>query len=325
MAIQSTASPQSVFDTVDDFLGPRDRRFFGEGFKRAVHRFTDIVVEVDDDQSGTISATLAVDYPADWSRKGANDQKAHLSTVDILAIGARLIETYLDRGQGLSESDRADTKLESVSIRAGVTPVEDELESFPATARIQRFDAAEISGRVSSVAQCTIGPMVMRCNVRHRKGTGGRQADHAQYGPVPAVPSLFADDFTLRQQFLESVTVDSARQLAHATVRIQSPNEHMTASALAIDAFVVGLQLGQVLLYSLDNLSRASSKTLWMRRTTIECREHATIAIPTTVAHTRLENSRLIEKSKNQVWRSADIVCEFEQVEMRCSVAHQIN
>jgi hypothetical protein len=89
-----------------------------------------------------------------------------------------------------------------------------------------------------------------------------------------------------------------------------------------IDCFVTALQLGQVLLYELDGVSRAESSTLWMRKTVLELVTAKPVTGPIP-AHVVLEDSTLLN-SRTGIWRSADIVTEFHGIRLRCSVAHQI-
>jgi len=323
-AVEAVVINQRSFDTVDDYLGPRDQRFFGEGFKRSTHRLTDVDIDADG-HGGTVAATVCVEYPVDWSKKGQNDQRAHLSTVDVLVLGARLIETYLERVHGLTSSQLDGAVLEHASIKAGSTPVEDDLARFPAVAHITSAKASDGTS-VITVSECEIGTLSLRCQVRHHSGTQAPSTMTSQH--IDALsdlgPRLFAENFRSRKQFLDAVRIDPQRQQARSVVRIESPQMHLSSSALAVDTFVVGLQLGQVLLYELDGLDRAASGTLWMRRTTFECRDETAMRAVVAPAVTRLENIKLIEKSPNQVWRVADIVCEFQQLKTRCSVAHRI-
>ena len=90
-----------------------------------------------------------------------------------------------------------------------------------------------------------------------------------------------------------------------------------------IDSFVISLQLGQVLLYELDELTRAGSETLWMRQTTIVADtpyRPAAGAIPVAAA---LHDSRLVT-ARGARWRTAAIVGRTQGLTTRCAVAHQL-
>lgn len=331
MAGSDTVLPQISCDSIDDYLGPRERRFFGEGFKRAVHHLADVRVATAADGTGVVSATVAVDYPADWSRKGEQDQRAHLSTVDIMVLGARLVEVHLRYARGLDREQLRAAALERVRIKAGSAPVEDGLTGFPARARITGSAPAP-DGSVTTVAECVIGTMRLHCELRHAAGTPAPDPNATPAGFTDAElrelldegPHVYAEEYTLRRQYAENVTAVPSESRADARVRIDPALPELPASALVVDAFVIGLQLGQLLLYELDGISRADSNTLWMRLTEIECRDNGVPRVPVAPVTVRLDNRRLIEKAGHEVWRAADIVCAFQRIDMRCSVAHRV-
>jgi len=322
MAANSTAPGPALLGSIDDYLGPRAQRFFGEGFKRAEHRISEIRV-VD----GAVSANVTVGYPADWSRKGDRDQRPHLSTVDVLVLGAWLAEIQLAQVSGLTPAQRADAVLIRADIKAGTTPVEDELSGFLVTAGSPVVTPSS-GGLVRSVFECVVGTLTLRCEIEHEPGVPN--AEPAEFGTPEELlgeggPRLFAEGHTSRRQFVEDVVADVAGVTADAAVRIETlGGTALSASALTVDTFVVGLQLGQLLLYELDSVSRARSNTLWMRRTVLDCARPAEPRAPRGPVTFRLENTKLLENSKGQVWRAADIVGEFQGVRLRCSVAHRL-
>ncbi len=93
--------------------------------------------------------------------------------------------------------------------------------------------------------------------------------------------------------------------------------------ATAVDAFVTGLQLGQVLLYELDSMRRGASNTLWMRNTHMTLTEPGDDLIERVPLTTAIENPKLIEMSGG-VWRTADIVAELGGTRFTCAVTHQL-
>ncbi|MFI0264771.1 AvrD family protein [Streptomyces sp. NPDC017056] len=91
-----------------------------------------------------------------------------------------------------------------------------------------------------------------------------------------------------------------------------------------IDAFVAALQLGQVLLYELDGLTRAQSNTLWMRST------HITRAGASRPWHgsepitTSLQAAKALPTAAGETWRTADVVSAVGDLTVRCAVAHRL-
>lgn len=275
--------------SIDDHLGPRERRFFGEGFKRVQQTLSNI--EIGENE---IRATAGVVFPREWSRKGDIDQRPHLSTIDVLLFGARLSELYL--GGGLKPV------LRRVQIKAGKAPEEENLEAFEISARVK--ETVEYQGRLLTIFDCQVGSLTVTCEIEHDKG---ERSD---------LEALELDVHDLgKRQLITDVVLDGER--ARAQVDIDGGE-----TVSMVDTFVIGLQLGQALLYELDGVSRAESNTLWMRKTSLELIDSRPVTGPIEIEAV-LEESRLLE-AKTGTWRSADIVTEFHGIRLRCSVAHQI-
>ncbi|MEV5387740.1 AvrD family protein [Streptomyces sp. NPDC052721] len=336
MPVSGSISPKLFHRSVDDVLGPRERRFFGEGFKRAEHRVWHVSVAPGPDQTARADARVSVRYPPDWSRKGDADQRPHLSTVDVLVIGAQLSEVHLAHVLGLSPDQRARAVLQRVRIKAGTSPVEEDLADFAATAQlVATGPSGQAAGLFVSTVECVVGTLRMRCEIRHEAGVPNQAP--GSYASLRDLlgdprPRLFGEGFTARRQFVEDVVVDPRTREAAAAVRVTTRQDVPSPAAglegahhdraSAIDAFVIGLQLGQVLLYALDDVPRARSNTLWMRETVLQLDPLRAPLPATSTVTTRLERCKRLETSKGEVWRSADIVGEFLGVRLCCSVAH---
>lgn len=321
--------------SIDDALGPRERRFFGEGYRRARHRIH--AVRLAGGEGGDLTARAQVAYPADWSRKGEMDQPPHLSTIDVLVLGAETAELCLAHTLGLDDEARARARLVDVRIKAGTRPVEQELADFPVSARIIeiRPDGADRANVLTTV-ESTVGTLRIRCRIRHESAavdtSAGSYASPDQLLGDPRL-RLYGEGFKGRGLLVEDVEVDHAVSGARALVRMVAdpravPSRGLdalhAAAASPIDCFVVGLQLGQLLLYGLDRVPRARSNTLWMRETVLELDPDRAPAARSGVADTRLELSRLLRDGKGRTWRSADIVAGLGGIRLRCSVAHSL-
>ncbi|HEU5160772.1 MAG TPA: AvrD family protein [Streptosporangiaceae bacterium] len=360
----------SSISSIDDVLGPGEERFFGAGFKRAEHSLTAVQITGADgvDRLGSVAARAAVGYPADWSRKAGIDQRPHLSTIDVIVIGAQLSEMLLAHAYGVDRARRRRMVLRRIHVKAGTRPVEDDLSDFPAAARVigtrpvraaadtantaaDTIDGAGGDAAIdlyTTITECTVGTLRVRLEIRHEMG---------RTNPAPgffgspdellgdARLRLFGAGYKAGRQLIENIDVDSAGHAARACVRMlatrrptgradpgdglaAAPGEGLEAThraaASPIDGFVIGLQLGQLLLYELDRVPRARSNTLWMRETVIDLdlrRRPLPALAPTTAV---LDQPRLLENSKGEKWRCADIVGEFQGIRLRCSVAHRL-
>jgi avirulence D protein (AvrD) len=323
--------------SVDDYLGVSATRFFGAGHRRVRHLLTDLVVGRDDDGVGFACATAGVNYPTDWSRKAGGPLRPHLSTIDALLFGVQLAEACLTHRYRLDAEQRRAMWLRRVDMKAGTRPLEDGLHAFPVAAALHGTtpDAGSLCGHVSVVA-CEVGPMKLRCVVEHGVGPDDdppsiryRSAD-ALLGPAPVRP--YGSGFADRRQLVEDVTLDLRDWSARAQATVQPTSATGQAEGIEgryqpavsmVDAFVISLQLGQVLLYELDRLDRASSNTLWMRRTTIETttsRRPGTAPFPVAA---ELTECKLLTV-RGATWRTADVVADVQNIRTTCAVAHEL-
>ncbi|MFD5539682.1 AvrD family protein [Streptomyces sp. NPDC127079] len=335
-SVLSVAEPPYLAD-ISDYLGAPERRFFGEGYRRARHRLTGFhIPEAADEAAGTerprLGATAQVVYPSDWSRKGDVDQRPHLSTVDVLLLVAQLTEALLVAHLGLTEGELATVWLARVRIKAGSRPVEEDLSGFPVTACVAERLPAPRPGRARTAVEATVGTLRVRLEADHPDVRPGERP-----GTEPVVRAGgYGDTHRLGGQRVESMQVRPGTNVATADVRLtegpdgplggmegeQQPSVHL------VDAFVTALQVGQVLLYELDRVERAASDTLWMRSTLLET---TTPHRPRTAAdggplplRVELRDALLLGNRHGETWRRADIVAHLADITVVCSVAHRL-
>jgi hypothetical protein len=332
--LSPAAAPLYLAD-VSDYLGAPERRFFGEGYKRARHRLTDFHIPEADGAAAEVprlGATAQVTYPADWSRKGDVDQRPHLSTVDVLLLGAQLTEALLTGLLGLTGPEMATVWLARVRIKAGSRPVEDDLSGFPVTAYVADRLPSPQPGRARTAVQATVGTLSIRL-----------EADHPDVHPTKSVeatasaPStgVYGDAYRLGGQRIENVLVRPGNNSATADIRLTGLETdtsglegELQPSVRLVDAFVAALQVGQVLLYELDQVPRAASDTLWMRSTLLEA---ATPHRPRTASdggplplRAELRDAVRLTNRHGETWRRADIAAHLADISVVCSVAHRL-
>ncbi|MEU9196364.1 AvrD family protein [Streptomyces hundungensis] len=313
--------------SADEFLGDRKNRFFGEGFKRVTHVLTDITVRPTAlGIPGRIDATAGVRIPGTWSRKGESHQRPHLSTIDAMAFAAQLTGLYLAHTRGLGRQDSF--VVRSLSIKAGSAPDEDGLDRFPAHAQHIATGPADRPGHQLTVTDCRIGSLTVRVEAEHTDSAVQVGSD-GTYGvpeflPGPWNDAPFGASHHGRHQLLRDIRADGVAHTASARLDITTDIEGTRPAAqppTMIDLFTACLQLGQILLYRLDGVDRATSNTLWMRRTTIS-------PVPAHAAddgRLRVELAKPTElPTEDGVWRAAKITAGYAGMALTCHVAHRL-
>lgn len=319
-------------ETVDDYLGNGEKRFFAAGYRRVGYTFGEVTVAVLGTGS-TLATTIGLRYPADWSKKSSGvDLRPHLSTIDAILLGVQLSEMCLVRTFQPDTAKHRAMWLRKIKIRAGRTP-EEELDNLPAGARLltTRPDPASRCGFVSTV-ESQVGAMRVRCEIEHAGGEihGGRSV---YWGPDallgPAETRYYGTGFSRAGYRIEDLAVDVEALRATGSVHLEPAaagagiEGAYQPAPTAVEAFAAGLQLGQILLYELDAMERSGSNTLWMRTTLIEISRPDREFTAATPIATSVHNADLVEMNGG-TWRTAEIVSELGGIRFTCGIAHAL-
>ncbi|WP_159944511.1 MULTISPECIES: AvrD family protein [unclassified Nocardiopsis] len=331
---------QKSISTVDEILGPGEKRFFGSGFRRVDYRYHDTKVSAEPDQQKVeVTSGMTVRYPEDWSRKGTERKIVpHFSTIDALVAAAELSELCVTGRSGNGDPETSSAWLRSVRILAGGTPME-ELDRIPLRAvRRSLAPLAEDPSWSVSVVDGTVGNMRVGCEVIHRTGTGPR-GEHVYSSPDDVLGEAgdryFGKGFTSRRQEIRNVVVDPNGLRARADLSLHQDGPYARSgtgleadyqpSVSMVDGFVTALQLAQIMLYDLDGIRREDSNTLWMRQTVLRAARPNRPAGADRVGVTTTITEPALIRMGGFPWRTGDIVGEFDGLRVTCSVAHRLN
>lgn len=335
---------EQLYRSIDDYLGPSETRFFASGYRRARYDVRDLTVTSDGDQE-TVTAAVSVAYPADWSTKAERtDLRPHLSTIDVLVLAVQLSEAHLAHACRLDGSQRRASRLRKVSLRAGQVPQED-LDGMSASAVQRSTTPVRGSEQAVSVYDCAVGALRARVEIVHplphppvsrKRDTAARRIGrHESLAAVlgPAGERYYGDGFQRRRQLIQDVAVDMEALAATALVRVEPTAEinvpaegiegDLQPSFSMIDGFVASLQLGQVLLYELDTISRERSNTLWMVRTVLEAADGSRPCTGPLPARMAISRKHLVSL-RGGTWRNVDFEGACGGITLRASFAHQL-
>ncbi|MBG7464639.1 avrd-related protein [Pseudomonas aeruginosa] len=230
----------SFYQGIDDFLGKRESRYFGEGYLRSDQSIRDF--RIHHNESGLHFSCLgSVCLPELWSQKGDSQQTPHLSTIDVIELSvASLRRLFQSTLHGVVVPA---TSIKRIKITAGNSPVESDLDSIGITGHVRSDHGGEY------VVDIQIVNMTLEIAFSHGLG--------------PHAPALSSEK--------QPVKVHNVMALAHeeqavAFAMVKSEHSDVNQSWSLSSCFAAALQLGQTLLYELDGVSRAESNTLWMKR-----------------------------------------------------------
>lgn len=339
---------------IEDLLGPARDRYFGEGYRRVGHELRDVVIDLDPDGAGGVSALAWIGYPADWAVKRPGvDLRPHVSSLDTLVIGAQLCEAFLVHRYCLDPGQRRRMWLRRIDAKAGQRPQE-ELAGFEVTARLRDVRRLENRpGTYASTFDCRIGSMRLRCEVGHEMTVAlPRPGRYVDIGQVlgPAARRYYGSGYRDRRYELRDVGVDSCNSYAECVVQplgggAPAPGCDGAPASIGLEAeyqpcvtmaesIMMTAQLSEVILYRTDGLDRSRSNTMWLRSLRMERPDppaRQTGAEPGAAQSNRAPFTGSIAVSKSRVvelggarWRIVDMVAYCEGIEQTHSLAHEL-
>lgn len=324
----------SRYEHIDEILGDGKSRFFANGYKRVEATLDDVSLFADGIMG--LKATLSVIYPTDWSKKQQSiDLPPHLSSIDAFVIAVRLNEIYLTAYFGLNEEMQSRAWVKAFSIRTLGRP-QVSLECLPVSLRhvTTALDAGTVCRHVTTT-RCILGALEVECEIEHNAqalrfdAQGRLDMAVANYGGN----AYFACGYKRYERHIESVLLDFIRKQATAIARVDDTGSSEMASLVGlqsayrpsltfVDAILIGAQLAQAILYKVDQLDRAETNNLWMRRISASCR---TPFLPTNafIAAIHICDTRTLKRG-DSVWRVADIEAAIQGIHGVYSVAHEL-
>lgn len=300
--------------SIDEQLGAAHSRYFGAGFSNVQHTLDPMFVA---EYEGNFR--VRVSYPDEWSIKGTNSPPAHLSSIDAMVIAARMVENWAE-GNGLV-SHLQYGWLSRCELKPGPSAVEVSAE-LPATLTLESKRSLRES--VDELCfSCLIDSFTVLLRVHLPRSVTDVTAEALG-------ASYFATGYQEAQRKLERVTLLGGGH-AECTVSIECQSEqpasgleaeHGTAVSF-VDATLIAAQIGQVLIYDLDQMHRDETETLWLRRATFERSKPPEAEHFSGTADVRLAKTNRIARG-TKVWRSADFTAQINDVHVRYSLVHEL-
>lgn len=318
-----------IYPSINDILGPSENRFFSSGYRRSECRITDLILCASGEREYCFEAIASISYPKDWSiKEHSMDMRPHLSTIDMLTLSIKMIETYLMGCFDQSSTDVNRISFRELSIHAGNKPQEN-LDNIPITVKLRCSEPTKDDpSRCISTYECHAGYLRAVCQVEY--SCGKTKSGIFKYCSINNISddirsSYYDRGYKEQMHIISDVKLDIENMIATSNVEIvvnrKQRYDSWPETVSYIDAFVICSQLAQSLLYSLDNVTRDETSTLWMIRThfseTLQCAEK------TLKAKAIISSSLIIELNGNR-WRNAEVVGTLGNKIVKITFAHAL-
>lgn len=340
------------FECIDEILGPKEDRFFGKGFGKVIHNISnidiksdllgeyitvnDMNVKVDSNIKGYVKAKGTLAYPNDWSLKSEDvELKPHLSSIDALILSAQLNEMYLIHKYNLDDNERRKMWLRRCTITAGSCPQEN-LSNFDiCTLHIETKELSESLCSNISIFESHIGSLIVRSEIEHTAKnicTENIHFDRCIDILGDASKRYYGNAYKLSEHTINKVKINTKDEIVESLINVKQTNNNnlpsdgieavYRPSISMVDCIILSGQIAQAYLYSLDDVSRAESNTLWMRKVTLESTAPYQ-PCDSFISSTRVLKNKLLNV-KDKYWRTANMIGEFRGIKINYSVAHEL-
>jgi len=223
------------------------------------------------DYTVTSTARCSAEVDGSWSSKGDRQPAPHASTLDAIIMANAMAQHYCQDVLGYSDAEIARLYPARVAVRAGSEPAP--IDSLSLSANLEHIPGASPAELIFRV---TVANLEVRLTLV--------EVDPSQFGK-----RLFGDGPSIggvcrpRETVVEDlVLTDDATQI-EATAYVQKARESHAQCGLGqrvsdwmqlSEALLISAQICQVMIYQHDQIDRAESENLWMRRIDLELFPH---------------------------------------------------
>ncbi|GAB2023003.1 AvrD family protein [Pseudolactococcus yaeyamensis] len=312
---------------VDEILGDKEYRYFGNGYKNVHYDILNLSLEPE-----KITAFTTIHYPLAWSKKDTPKELVpHLSTIDAAYIGLQLSEVFLITLLDLKNILRNQMFIKTLHLKAKNGVLEDlskvSCEISYSVVTGEPYDKHQFSGQIGNIAfyseielpPCPVRPLVKKCYEEVDEILGDSQDRY------------FGRLYEHTKHYIKNIETDCDKFTSQADIHVENQvfniDKHYGIDTFhlsnfqpsVIDCIVAIAQLSQVLIYEMDDLDRKNSQTLWMRNVKID-RKRVTESEyhPSSI---QVEKSKMI-KMRQEKWRMVDLEGKFFNYQFRYSLAH---
>lgn len=261
------------YQDIDEVLGDKRERYFGEGYRR-VNYHVNSVTKLSDD---TFQLKLGVCYPRDWSsKKHGKVSPPHLSTVDAAYLAVVLGEWFVYAAYGISKSNGDMLQLLSCEIHSGAVPDEQLDDLAVKVKEISRDKIKSIRSlcRLRSTVSIKLGRMDIVIIFAHSGKAKSEVEGSFSSADILNMPYKYGHACNqaikgVTNMDIGKLSIDKLNKKAQAVLKFSSDSSGYRELSL-VEVVLASAQLAQAVIYRIDNVPRSKSNTLWMRDFTIE-------------------------------------------------------
>lgn len=321
------------YESPEKFLGENSKRYFSSNYKRIKHEITNLTI-----QNNSLVGYLNISWPHLWAEKAGKSLKPHVGSLEFYVIAVQFVEYYMTILDNIKKDCMNRMWVEDFVSKAGNEAVEEDASIPCKCTKLSQC----IDGRnVTTKFVIGIGKVVVKLTVHYETCMERRCMSSCNNASCMSIDNILSvkeeqlSYYTLGYKVpmhkISNIMVDKEKGYITADaqlVNLELANDFVGVSSnfqpcfTYCDIILITGQLSQILLFSLDNLTRENASNLWMR--SVECKYSVPIK---DLTHIKLEvkESKAINVSGRD-YRSSTLFLDFGDGQMTsvCKFAYQL-
>jgi len=253
---------KTFFRNISEFLGPKENRYFSNGYK-AMEIFYEDITQIDE----SLITSIQVMTGSSWSKKNGKNMVPHLGTTEIISISAIMSQHLLERQMHLNsdEIERAWISRFKCKIRQRTDINQNQI---PVSGKIILTESFNDFFQSQILVQ--IGTLRVTLYVCHPPA-GSSNSSIKDTGSI----NLYYKGYKLRDHSINDVVLDSVNKTSSGTVTLYEANVKKNGigagypGMMLTDFILVSGQLAQALLCNINGNIRENSNNMWLREVDI--------------------------------------------------------
>jgi len=314
------------FDTAESFLGKSNKRYFSSGYKRIKHHFEDVLVAGE-----RLIGVLNIEWSNIWAQKEGVSLSPHLGSLEFYVIAAQLSELYLEIIDNFSKRDIENTWISHFKIKAG-TEAETVLRQEECMCSKIATTVDANNGILKSSFEVKIGKCVVNLTLDHKPCLSHSRISVNKIREMKdrVAFSYFTTGYKVPIYRIFNINLDTQTRIATAEIEVLNQEFLNDFRGLGrkyqpcfsyTDAILIVGQLSQILLFSLDGLTRDRASNLWMRQ--IESKYHQPLGDRFTI-ELRADDFKILKLNENNFRTSTLHLNCSDQMTAQLKFAYQL-
>lgn len=321
------------YPSPEEFLGANSKRYFSSNYKRITHEITNLII-----QDHALIGYLNIKWPNLWAEKAGRKLKPHVGSLEFYVIAVQFIEHYMTIVDNIKKDCVNRIWVEDFVSKAGNEAVE-ESSNIPCICK--KSSQTHEGNTVKSTFVVDIGKASIKLTIRYETCIERKCLSSCNNASCVSIDSIlnakknqlsyYSLGYKVPMHKITNIEVN--KETESITADVELINSELANSFAGIsslfqpcftycDIILITGQLSQILLFTLDNLTRENASNLWMR--SVNCKYNTPI-IDTANFKLSVKEFKKINTAGSE-YRTTTLFLDFGDGKMTsiCKFAYQL-